>query len=192
MGASGGPLRMIHASTKDVEKGNCQTWREEEFPRFASKFSGELSQESDEVILKSIEAWGRLYPERIGRGGGLTFLHGDLHKYNIFYPKDSSKSALYFSDWETYKRGLGTYDLAYLIADEQPDRRRTMEEGLLRYYHDGLLQGGVSGYSWDNCVYDYRLSVIANLFPTLVWKRFSTFKSRMEQFHDWDCRALLF
>ena len=192
MRASGGPLRMIQASTADVVKDHCRLWREEEFLRFASKFSDELSQEMHGLVLKSVEEWERLYLERIGRGSGLTLLHGDLHKYNIFYPKDSSRNALYFSDWETYKRGLGTYDLCYLVSDEEPDRRRSLEEGLLRYYYNGLLEGGVSGYDWNDCLYDYRLSVIANLFPALVWKRFSTFEARMGQFLDWDCRELLF
>ncbi len=189
--ASGGPLCMIHASTTDVVNNYCRAWREKELPQFASKFSEELPQETLRLILKSIDAWEKLYPERIGKERGLTLLHGDLHKYNIFYPKDPSKHTLYFSDWETFKRGIGTYDLCYLVADEEPDRRRSMEEELLKYYHNGLMEGGVSGYSWDDCVSDYRLSVMANLFPTLVWKRLPTFKSRMEQFIDWNCQELL-
>jgi thiamine kinase-like enzyme len=189
--ASGGPLCMIHASTTEVVKGYCRAWREKEFTQFTAKFSSEVSQEKQELIRKSIDAWEKLYPARIKKARGLTLLHGDLHKYNIFYPKDASKNTLYFSDWETFKRGIGTYDLCYLVADEEPDRRRSMEEELLRYYHDGLMKGGISGYSWDDCASDYRLTVMANLFPTLVWKRLPTFNSRMEQFLDWNCQELL-
>ena len=189
--ASGGSLRMIHAATPEITRSYCISWRDEVLPAFASEFEGKFTGEMYGLARRAIDSWERLYSERFKEGNRLTFLHGDLHRYNIFYPKNPATDGLYFVDWETYKHGVGPYDLCYLVADEPAQRRRELETKLLRYYHDGLKEEGVSDYSWEDCVYDYRLSVIAILFPTLAWRRFSIFDSRLIQFNDWNCEELL-
>ena len=189
--ASGGPLRMIQAATEDISKKYCTNWKDKVLPAFASKFKDEFSSEKHELVLRAIEGWETLYSSRFKQGNRLTLLHGDLHRFNIFYPKNPSTHGLYFADWETYKRGIGPYDLCYLLADETAKRRREIEMSLLRYYHNGLKDGGLTDYSWDDCVYDYRLSVIAILFPTLAWQRLSIFESRLVQFNDWNCEELI-
>ncbi len=37
--------------------------------------------------------------------------------------------------------------------------RRAVEERMIRRYHESL-RAGVSGYTWDQCWYDYRLGVV--------------------------------
>jgi hypothetical protein len=66
---------------------------------------------------------------------------------------------------------VGAGDLARFIAlNWYPERRRALERGLVRRYHDGLLQRGVQGYGWDDCWRDYRLDVIDNLsMPVWMW-----------------------
>lgn len=39
-----------------------------------------------------------------------------------------------------------------------------MEESILRHYHSSLLSFGVKGYTWEDCLLDYRYSVISHLF----------------------------
>lgn len=187
----GGPLRMVDAATSKMTRFYCQNWRETQLPRFAEKFQDEFSQEMYTFALRAIDSWERLYAERIKDEKPLTLLHGDLHHWNLFYPKNPETHGLYFADWETYKRGIGPYDLCYLVGFESPERRREIEQDLLRYYYDGLVSGNVSGYSWEDCLYDYRLAAIATLFPPLGWQRLSAFKIRRIQFQDWDCEELL-
>lgn len=187
----GGPLRMVDAATPEIIRIYCQNWRKTQLPQFADKFQDEFSQDMYAFALRAINSWERLYIERIKDGKRLTLLHGDLHRWNIFYPKNLETHGLYFLDWETYKRGIGPYDLCYLVGVELPERRRDIERTLLRYYYDGLVNGGVLDYSWEDCLYDYRLSAIATLFPTFGWQNLSEFKIQRIRFDDWDCEALL-
>ena len=187
----GGPLRMVDAATPEITRIYCQHWRETLLPQFAEKTQDEFSQEMYDFVLRAINGWEVLYTQRIKDDEALTLLHGDLHQWNLFYPKNRAIDRLYFFDWETYKRGIGPYDLCYLVGGESPQQRREVEKDLLRYYYDGLISGGVLGYSWEDCIYDYRLSVIATLFPPIGWQDMYRFKPREIQFQDWNCQELL-
>lgn len=70
-------------------------------------------------------------------------------------------------DWQSCEIGVGPADLAYMIALHWfPERRAHLEVPLLRHYHNRLLEGGITTYSW----YDYRLSAINNLLiPVWQW-----------------------
>ncbi len=187
----GGPLRMADAATPEIIRTYCDYWRETLLPQFADKAQDKFPQEMFDFAHHAINGWQRLYAARIKDNEALTFLHGDLHNWNLFYPKKPETDGLYFFDWETYKRGIGPYDLCYLVGGGAPQRRRGIEKDLLRYYYNGLVNGGVSGYSWEDCVYDYRLSVVATLFPPIGWQSSYRFKLRQIQFQDWNCQELL-
>ena len=45
----------------------------------------------------------------------------------------------------------------------EPDRRRAAEFGLLKGYHETLVDNGVRGYEFDECQKDYRLSIFLRL-----------------------------
>ena len=174
---------MADAATPEIIQTYCEHWREALLPQFAKKAQDEFPKEMFDFALHAINSWERLYAERIKDNKALTLLHGDLHHWNIFYPKNPETDGLYFGDWETYKRGMGPYDLCYLVGgDSSPQRRHEIEKDLLRYYYDGLVDGGVSGYSWEDCVYDYRLSVIATLFPPIGWQSLFRFKTPTRSF----------
>ena len=187
----GGPLRMADAATPEIIRTYCEHWRGTLLPQFAGKAQDELPQEIFDFVLHTINDWERLYTERIKDSKALTLLHGDLHHWNLFYPKNPGTDGLYFGDWETYKRGMGPYDLCYLVGGDSSPQRHEIEKDLLRYYYDGLVEGGVLGYSWEDCIYDYRLSVIATLFPPIGWQSVYRFKLRHVHFQDWNCQELL-
>ena len=42
----------------------------------------------------------------------------------------------------------------------RPAARKASETELLRAYHQALLDGGVSGYSWEQCWDDYRVATL--------------------------------
>ena len=53
-----------------------------------------------------------------------------------------------------------------------PARRHELERDLLRRYHDGIVRRGVSGYSFDDLLLDYRHCIVRNLtFPLIFWSR---------------------
>ncbi|MDP6495885.1 MAG: hypothetical protein QGI09_10825, partial [Dehalococcoidia bacterium] len=72
----------------------------------------------------------------------------------------NSQSLVVF-DWEFCARGRGTYDVATFISEAfPPERRRNEEMGLLRMYHSLLLEYGIRNYSFEDCLRDYRLSML--------------------------------
>lgn len=90
-----------------------------------------------------------------------TVIHGDYRLDNCFFPQPPEPRPLVVIDWEFCARARGVYDVATFLGEAfPPDRRKDYETGLLRTYHDGLVGHGVSDYSFEECLADYRLSML--------------------------------
>ena len=90
-----------------------------------------------------------------------TVVHGDYRLDNCFFPTGADSQQVVVIDWEFCTRGRGAYDVATFVSDAfSPGMRREVEMGLLREYHSTLEERGVSGYSFEECLYDYRLSIL--------------------------------
>lgn len=90
-----------------------------------------------------------------------TVVHGDFRLDNCFFPTGADSRQVVVIDWEFCTRGRGAYDVAAFISDAfSPRRRREVELGLLREYHSTLEERGVRGYAFEECLYDYRLSML--------------------------------
>ena len=152
--------------------------------------STELNPDWKAICETALRAWPTLYCSRFC-SGNLTLIHGDLHPWNVFVPNEGDGPPLIF-DWELLCRGLGAYDLCYLILRCRlpPEERRRFEESLIPHYHDRLSTLGVTDYDLETCREDYRLSVIPNILPPLAWQRPHNLISTMEAFFDWDCESL--
>ena len=89
----------------------------------------------------------------------VTFLHGDSRLDNFFF--DGSAPGVGVVDWQICGVGRGPYDVAYFLSQSmQPDHRKQHERDLVRAYHDALVAGGVTGYSFEDCWTDYRKAVL--------------------------------
>lgn len=167
----------------------------ERFPDVVEKWGDDLPPEWKAVCEKAIAKWPDFLNRRIESGLGLTMIHGDYHLWNIFFPKAINTDALapyavpLILDWETFKRGLGVYDLAYLLIGS--GHRKQQEKPMLKRYHDGLVELGIEGYTWTDCEADYRLSIVACLFPPLKWERIEALGWVMAAFEEWSCSELL-
>ncbi|MBV9960123.1 MAG: phosphotransferase [Acidobacteria bacterium] len=131
-----------------------------------------------------------------------TLIHGDAHLWNFLHPKDVEHGRAYLIDLATTNRiRPPTNDLAYMMALQWfPARRALMEESLLGHYHRALLSHGVTGYSWEDCLLDYRYSVMTHLFtpvqqwdskqiPAMVW--WHNFERISEAYKDLRCGELV-
>lgn len=121
-----------------------------------------------------LSSQSKMWQQRRGRftnPANITLIHGDLHFWNVLYPRDPQKDDVCLIDWEDWRVSVGTDDLACMIALHwYPERRRRMESNLLRRYHANLLKHGIIHYDWEDCWRDYRLSVIRQLFvPVWLW-----------------------
>ena len=90
-----------------------------------------------------------------------TIVHGDYRLDNCFFRTGAHSQSPVVFDWEFCVRGRGACDVATFVSEAFPTRRRReVEPGLLRTYHSVLVDNGVSGYSFDECWRDYRLSML--------------------------------
>lgn len=71
-------------------------------------------------------------------------------------------------DWQLVRRSRPARDVAYfLCAAMPPDERRACENRVLREYHDTLVAGGVTGYSFDDLLRDFRIGIGTLLIATV-------------------------
>ncbi|MEO8192920.1 MAG: aminoglycoside phosphotransferase family protein [Gemmatimonadales bacterium] len=146
------------------------------------------------VFSSSLKPWMRLVEFR-----ALTVTHGDAHSWNFLFPRSGEGPAVLI-DWQLWHIDVGARDLAFMMALHwYPGRRRELEVPLLRLYHEVLLGRGVKGYSFDDLMLDYRLSVVRNLtFPIVLWSRgmnpeawFHRLECALAAYRDLDCAELL-
>lgn len=84
-----------------------------------------------------------------------TLCHGDFRQDNLFFPTPGGVIAC---DWQSPGRGPAFADVAYFIGGSMGvETRRANEQDLLRRYYEGLRAGGVSSYSFEQLMEDYRL-----------------------------------
>ena len=98
-----------------------------------------------------------------------TVIHGDYRLDNCFFPTNFRTRPLVVFDWEFCARARGTCDAAAFIGEAFPPQQRRKEElGLLRAYHSTLVSNGVGGYPFEECLSDYRLSMLEVLVFWIV------------------------
>ncbi|MEM7331304.1 MAG: hypothetical protein AAF490_04360 [Chloroflexota bacterium] len=184
----GGPLKMVQALSPQQIFANGQSFIEQ-LPQLLEQISNGLSQTNRTFCALVGTKWFELFAVRTKGGRQTTMLHGDYHHYgNICLPIDRLER-IRILDWETWKRGIGAYDLAYLIAyQDKSDKQFEFE--LLKYYHQNLVRSGMD-YSWEQCLFDYRLSLLGCIFPPLFWSNADALFSAMQICERWDCQALL-
>jgi len=88
-----------------------------------------------------------------------TLVHSDFRLDNVFF--DRARGEIAVVDWQTCYRGLGVTDPAYfcLHGGESaftPDQARELIEA----YHQGLVEGGVSEYTLEDCLSDYQYGLL--------------------------------
>lgn len=137
------------------------------FERFADHLGDRLSHERRQLYERFFAAApGR--QARVLTYRNVTLVHGDAHVWNCFVPKDGSDDLRYF-DWDAWRIGLASGDLAYMMATHwYPERRRRLERPLLDHYHAALLAHGVRGYDRAALAEDYRRSVLMQLLQPML------------------------
>ena len=105
---------------------------------------------------------------RTADANGFTLIHGDVGENNVLVPREGERP-IYLIDRQPFDWSLttwlGVYDLAYaMILDWDTSARRAWEMPVLRRYHDALRRRGVTDYSWERLVEDYRLMAAMGVY----------------------------
>ncbi|GEM44781.1 phosphotransferase [Deinococcus cellulosilyticus] len=147
----------------------------------------------DVILLKRLsDAWPEKFAARTLSGQHLTLLHGDLHLLgNVFVPRSDPAKGLRIIDWTQAKRGLGPHDLMYMLLGAESENRRERDLIYLQQYHAGLIQGGVEGYAWEQCLWDFRFSILTNLWQSIFQGSLRWLRHTLEVVQVWEARELL-
>lgn len=123
----------------------------------------EIARYYDLLISRMPRLWTRFWEPRIATRAHLTLTHGDAYFANFLCPNEAGAAPTYLIDWQSPEAFLGASDLATLIASFWTSAQRNehqREERMLRRYHQTLLSYGVTGYSWEAFLADYRLALL--------------------------------
>jgi Ecdysteroid kinase-like family len=91
-----------------------------------------------------------------------TLAHTDFRLDNFFFGR--ADAAVTVIDWQLSCRSAGAGDIGYFIVQSlTTEMRRQHGEALLRRWHQGLLDRGVSNYSWEDAQTDFHNSVMVQL-----------------------------
>lgn len=166
-------MARFHASWWDSPRLGALDWmplRDAETSAYQDVYAGaweSFLRKSGDLMPRGLRLLGdRLVPEVPKIKAMLaepprTIVHGDFRLDNCFFPATAGVPSPVVFDWEFCVRGRGVNDAATFISDAfPPQERRNVETDLLRLYHSTLVDNGVSGYSFEECFRDYRLSML--------------------------------
>jgi len=132
--------------------------------------------------------------------GNQTLNHGDCHLGNLFFRDDE----VVFTDWQNVMMTSPALDIAHFIQGSLPvETRRGHERELLDTYLSTLKENGVTGYSPDQLIEDYRRGLLRTLIPSVLSvanldmetsesrELVQTVGGRMIGIADWDCGDLI-
>jgi hypothetical protein len=183
----------------DSDQDTREYWAEieEMLPRFID-FLGDRMAPGQRAIYEHAVSHSAAYEQLVSARPAITVRHNDAHFCNFMYPKGSGTTKII--DWEAWKIGLGTFDLAYAIALHwYPDRRGLRERPLLERYHNRLRETISTEYAWEDFWLDYQLGVLHVLFrPLWQWEHhgpvhrwWSHLQRSTSAFQDLGCAELL-
>ncbi len=87
--------------------------------------------------------------------GPWTLIHSDPRLDNVFFEKAGDGIAVI--DFQLALQGRAVADIAYLIGTSVPHEiAREHWEGILRHWHDSIVDLGVGDYAFDDAIRHYR------------------------------------
>jgi hypothetical protein len=122
-----------------------------------------------------------------------SMAHGDYRADNLFYRPGCEVTPFAVADWQIIFKGNPVFDLAYLLTGSLDiEVRRRRERELLAIYHARLVADGVTGYSLEACLDDYRFWIMLGLaWPVVAIGTLDTANERgLALFKCWIERAM--
>jgi hypothetical protein len=178
-------------------------FRQHLWPSFLRKVNTQLPDEVIRIgeMLGELKGWitRHLFTQK-----PQTLIHGDYQLENMMFGA-TEEEKFFVVDWQFVKRGCGIWDVAYFLSQSLSlEDRKATEMDLLHEYLRILDDHGVQNYSFDNAMYDYRLSLIhrfGNLITTITAMPFTKEQIMMHvnvllpriisALSDHDCHLLL-
>jgi thiamine kinase-like enzyme len=126
-------------------------------------FPNDLRELYERLLAHLPQYWQHHLAPRFRALKNLTLIHGDAYFANFLCSAYPATGTTYLLDWQSPTFDLGTYDLVNLCATFWTSSQRhegQREEKILRQYHGVLQAHGVSNYSWDDLLIDYKRGLL--------------------------------
>jgi hypothetical protein len=113
------------------------------------------------------------YTMRADNPHGITKIHGDLNPGNILAPIEGA-APIYLIDHQPFDWSLtcwlGASDLVnVMVLWWDTSTRRNLEMSVLWWYHAALSARGVTDYTFDQLIEDYRLCLVEAIAVAIEW-----------------------
>jgi len=133
-------------------------------PGFLERFGARLAPD-EAGLIEAVGASGKVLGRALSEP--YTLVHIDYRLDNLLIDAASDPPRVTVVDWQSITLGNPMTDVAYFLgAGLVPERRRPVEESIVREYHAALCGAGIS-YDWPDCWSDYRRATFAG-FPVTV------------------------
>ena len=134
-------------------------------PVIKKLFAGKVSTKVNEVF-----SWLKMNNNSLDRyiqKRPTTLIHTDYRLDNIFFDHENNQVVLI--DWQASCPGLGLFDPCFFILTNG-NCPFTPEQGkeLITVYHQGLVEGGLTDYSFEACMRDYPYGMLVALRYMLI------------------------
>jgi len=128
---------------------------EASYPGFMEAFGAAILPELEDFVSTYAARRPRILDDLAA--APRTLVHFDFRADNLFFDDDGTVSVI---DWQAISQGGGAADLGYFVSQNMTvDDRRANEVDLLKAYHDVLVANGVTDYSEDALLADYRVGI---------------------------------
>jgi hypothetical protein len=103
----------------------------------------------------------------------LTVTHFDFRGDNLFFDESNREDPVVVFDWGAASIYRGALDVAYLVGGSVSlELRRKVEKDMLNLYYNRLLERGVKGYPFEECLRDYLGGLLVYAYiPVLAYSR---------------------
>lgn len=130
------------------------------WPDFLAQAGHQLPDRAREIGARLGEHRARIM-RHLTRTPPRTLIHADYKLDNLVFGNGWGGAPLVVLDWQLMRRGRGVFDVAFFLSQSlEPQERRAVEQDLVSAYHRILLEAGVRGYSFEQCLQDYRISLL--------------------------------
>lgn len=158
--------------------------------------SSAIFPETMETYTYFYDNFPNLFWKRIKDGKNITLINGDSHPFQFYFPLDQSSPyhEIMIGDWEAWSVNIGIFDVAYMLGLflSREQRLKWNEKSLVKFYHECLLNEGISNYKFSDCYYDYQLGLINNLYIPIWNNNPKMFKfSAIQALVDNNCKELM-
>lgn len=131
--------------------------------RFPEQFGGNRA----DIVRRITEQYIDLFLHALG--GEPTIIHGDYRTDNMFLVDVDGRADIIAFDWQNTMGGNGAHDIAYFCSQSaDADVQADAAMDALRLYHDTLLDAGVKGYSFDECLERYRYNLLVTMITPIA------------------------